>query len=773
MILKFAFVVVAVRDADRPGPHFHTEWFEALSKVVRQYWLDMSGGRVDCRFALHADVILSMSQAEKDKLSAADLISAVRAAAAGDANPFDADEHLIAIVDDPSSGGGVTSTDPIVAAVDIDAALVCHEMGHFFQHANGVDGTHADTWPFFLPLEYGDETCIMGVEGGKFSYLEPSLDLAGAPGHQEAGPAMCPPMTVRTGWLDEGNPAAVTDLTHSMPIDVQLDSWTGAPPPGHAGRPTVAIVDGHAPDADRIYLAYRSPRNRWDQAFPSLDGRPGTGMIVAYELLDNGATVQLNRCAASAGSWMRLGRAPLRVDVREGGALGPALIRVTEDPWRNWAELATPNGQPVRRVAAVARHDAIDLFVIADDGRVYTRPFRNGMWLNTWELLDGAAVTTTAGIAVASTAPDSMDLFVVGTDNDLRHHHYGPEGWHPDWPVVPGDGRLDQNSGLAAAVTGDHLTLFATAVDGRVISRRFPADPDGWQEMPWLPAAHRVAANTLADGIVQVHAVTEGANDMRLFSTVGTRGVWQGWFNHGVTPLDDRAAVASATVGTGRSYAVGAANPMFVRTFDKSHWVGGATTVDGITFGRDTSLAAVSREPRSVDVAAIDEHGKLWVISASPDPNFVPADKQTWKTYGARLTHSDIFVSALPLPLDGRRWLFNNQQVVPGPAEQFTIHELQDAGDGGGPKILVAVQSGANGKFVTAENGGGNALIARGDRVGHWEMFKMFRHPMNPNAKVFRALGGHCWRSQGDGGAMVDCRAIEPKGWEEFLVLPD
>lgn len=120
MIVTFAFVVVAVKDAERPGPRFSTEWFQALSQVVYQYWFDMSGGRVECRLALHADVVLRMSPEEKGKLSAADLIGAIRAAAAADANPFDADEHLIAIIDDPASSSGITSTDPIVAAVDID-----------------------------------------------------------------------------------------------------------------------------------------------------------------------------------------------------------------------------------------------------------------------------------------------------------------------------------------------------------------------------------------------------------------------------------------------------------------------------------------------------------------------------------------------------------------------------------------------------------------------------------------------------------------------------
>lgn len=770
MMLNFAFVVVSVAGAHRPGPPLIREWFDALAPIVRDYWRGMSGGRVQLFLSLHADVELPMNQDAKNALSAGELVNAIRAAAQNQGAPFDDDEHLIAIIDDDDSGAGTTATDPLVGAVYVDAAVVCHELGHFFQHLNKVNGTHADSQPGFQLVEYGDPTCIMGAEGAKYSYRDPTL--AAVPGHESTGPALCPPMTVRTGWLEEGNPGAVADLTHTLPVDVQLDTWIGAPPPDHPGRPWVAIVDDHAPDGDRLYLSLRSPQLRWDLGFPPAPGgAPGTGRVVAQEMLGSGATLLVKSCPSVTGASMRLGRAPLRVEVRDGSHES-VVLRVSADPWRTWTPLTTPGGQPVHRVAAVARLDAIDLFVIAHDGLVYTLPFRYGVW-QQWEHLPGAGFSLTAGIAAASTDPNTIDLFVVGTDNQIRRHHLGPAGWDEAWPIIAGE-NLDQHSGLAAASTGrDRVELFATSIDGRVVRTAVIAGAGGgWDALPPLPVAHAVAANTLADGVIQVHAVTEGANDQRLYSIESPHGSWgAGWFNHGQVPLADRAALAAVSPSSGRAFLIGADNPMFVRTFKNNTWPGTATVVDGLTLGPDSSLAAVSREPRSIEVAAIAADGTLHVISSSPDPNFVPANLQLIRSYQALMIHGGAFLSALPFGW-GPLTIWNTQQV-PGPAEHFVIHELEDASETIAGKLvtkkLIAVQA-VNGKFVTAESGGGSMLIARADKVGNWEKFKLFDHPQNSDFRVIQALGGHAWRADGDGGGLVDCRGLTPLGWEQIAV---
>lgn len=230
-LTKFVPVRVSVDGLPGPGPHVTDQWLTTAGEMIHDYWWDISGGREDVQWRLYPDVVLPSNQ---PAVGPAELILAVRDIAVKMGAPFQDDEHLIVIMDHPASNLGVTETDPLIAAKDVDVALICHEMGHFYQRLNHQPTGHADSFSPFRPLEYDDPTCIMGAEhsldgGGKYSFQDPGMAIAGSPGHDDVGPGMCPPMTAATGWLDEHDPLAVTDVTHSLPIDVQIDVWTGAP----------------------------------------------------------------------------------------------------------------------------------------------------------------------------------------------------------------------------------------------------------------------------------------------------------------------------------------------------------------------------------------------------------------------------------------------------------------------------------------------------------------------------------------------------------------
>jgi hypothetical protein len=264
-----------------PGPSFSSDWLAAAGRTIAQYWLDMSGGREAVQWFLHPLVQLPLGQAEKDALTQLELIQAVKEAAAADGLPFADDEHVILLMNDPSSSFGVTPTvEPIVAAKDLDPSMLMHEMGHAFQRLAGNPGGHASTPTPFSMVEYNDPTCVMGFEpnekgGGRWAFKDPMFDLTrlGMPTdstHSDVGPGMCPPMTARCGWLEEGNPAAVQNVTASLPAVRVLTPWIGAPPPGYAGTfPSVLTVDGHAPGGDRVYLSVfvscRDDNGLWPQ----------------------------------------------------------------------------------------------------------------------------------------------------------------------------------------------------------------------------------------------------------------------------------------------------------------------------------------------------------------------------------------------------------------------------------------------------------------------------------------------------------------------------
>ena len=182
----------------------------------------------------------------------------------------------------------------------------------------------------------------------------------------------------------------------------------------------------------------------------------------------------------------------------------------------------------------------------------------------------------------------------------------------------------------------------------------------------------------------------------------------------------------------------------------------------GPLFNPTAGIAAASTGPDSVDLFVVDRDNQV------RQHRFRNRDWDAdWPTIdGSELDHSSIerFVSAQP---DGG---IRADRLILGPWERFVIHELQDLSGGAGTAVLVAVQS-HTGLFLCAESGGGRELVANRSVVGNWEMFKMLPSPINPNKRVFQALGGHYWCADGGGDAGVDCTRINADAWESFLVV--
>lgn len=769
-LTKFVPVRVSVDGLPGPGPHVTDQWLTTAGEMIHDYWWDISGGREDVQWRLYPDVVLPSNQ---PAVGPAELILAVRDIAVKMGAPFQDDEHLIVIMDHPASNLGVTETDPLIAAKDVDVALICHEMGHFYQRLNHQPTGHADSFSPFRPLEYDDPTCIMGAEhsldgGGKYSFQDPGMAIAGSPGHDDVGPGMCPPMTAATGWLDEHDPLAVTDVTHSLPIDVQIDVWTGAPAAGRPGRSTVIVCDGMAPGGDRVYISLRSPATRWDAAMPPLDGLPqGAATIVAQEKLSNGGTALLAECPAVTGASMRLGRATLRVEVRDGGT-SSSVLQVGFEPWRKWGAL---KGPAASRVAAAARADLIDLAILGADGLPYTISCRNGIW-DQFVVRPGASFRPTAGIALVASSVASMDFFAVGIDNLVRRNHFGLTGWEAVWAVVDG-GNLDQDSSLAAcAMDPDKVELFASDRDGRVLQCTLRNGSAGsWSVLPPLPAAaHALSAETLSDRSIQVHAITDGVNDERMWSIAATDGSWESsWTNHGQVMLNSGSGIASASHRDGSAILVGAADPMLVRRYQTGHWVAGSSSVDGLPVsGFAGTIAAVSRNPTSMLIFAIGTDDVVHPILYSDDVNAAPGDRQALATYDVLISHveSGMLVKRQdfggPLP-HGMLWPIVEK---PGASERFTFRQIDTLVDADGEKALLIVQA-SGGEFLSVSGG---ILLANGTEVNSAELFMMW-NAAGGSGSVFKTFGGYYWSGDPSGRAWFTCDATIPGSSQRFAYL--
>lgn len=751
----FVFVIAWVSgDATRSGHTFTEAWLLACGDEVRRFWRDMSGFREEHTWSVHPPVEIDQPYADADALAAA-----VRVKAAADGAPFPKGAVLVVIQDWAAATGGQFGYDGQFAAAQLSASLLCHELGHYYQRRNHQPGGHASTFNGHVGLDYADPTCIMGSVG-TLAAQEPQLAHA-SPGHDLTGPAMCPAATVPIGWLDPHHPTATVAVPRQPAGPIQLARWPGVPAAGHTGAPVVAVAHAMAPGGADVYISLRSPRV-WDRGFRTLTPQGMQRQIVAQELARSGATFLLAQVPVQPGASMRLGRAPLRLDVRGGGD-AVAEIDVVADPWRLWSVLESPPLHRAARIAAVAREGEIDVFVVGLDGAVLQTRFTGHVWVSWRALTDPGAFDPRAGIAAASSTTNTIDLFVVGTgDHLVRRRRWIDDRWAPDWQVLTGGG-LGPRSALAATATAPgRIELFAGDAEGTVIHTTVTDAAASWRPLPPLPRAGSVAAVTLSGDTIQVSAVTEGPGDGRIWTIVGEPDQWPSpWEPHLDVGLAEDGGIAAARSTPGVSELVAAASPLAARSYAYGAWTGQPVRVPGQPPGTDNrTVAAVFRTPTTLDVFAVAD-GKIHRITRSFDPDVVQTDIQERVRYQARLVASGgrfVRVSDDPLTRD----LLIADEYLPTPATVFTISELAYYSSYG-IRTVVSIRA-HDGRYVMALDGGGEWLRVGATTLGQWEKFVL---TTSGGASTIMALGGHYWSAQG-GDSWLLCDRVAVGPWERF-----
>ncbi|GAA2374613.1 hypothetical protein Cme02nite_03800 [Catellatospora methionotrophica] len=81
--------------------------------------------------------------------------------------------HIAFVIDQHNASSGVKVSDRYthLGAQSLTPALIAHEMGHVYGAAHARSDAAAG------PDEYGDPFCVMGGEGAKFSFAEPTLAI--------------------------------------------------------------------------------------------------------------------------------------------------------------------------------------------------------------------------------------------------------------------------------------------------------------------------------------------------------------------------------------------------------------------------------------------------------------------------------------------------------------------------------------------------------------------------------------------------------------------
>lgn len=632
--MKLAVLPVFCNDVPRVTT-LTRDWLHRAIGHVAGFFFDQSGGREDFEFRVFDWVQLPLTSAEWNGLgfevghtAKAKVIDALGV----DLSPFD---HFAFIIDKADAQLAAVSpstpTHVLVGAQDCDPALLEHEFGHFFgaNHANlaGPDGM----------IEYGDNYCIMGGEGSKFSRDEPALYFQDANGNQvtgfaQTGPGMAAPALLACGWLNLGEHGVDIGprlCAHPWETTVELAPLRGAPPPGQAGVPVCAFADGVAPDR-RVLVQYRS-RDGWDAAMPQPPA-PANGWVEVHLSTGSGGgttSLQVAVLPASAGATAFVGDGAFRVTVAGVDAIrNTVILRVGRETWRPWF---VPRPEHVFNrlapVAAVAREpEHMDVFKVGLDGAVWSSWWHgDGQGWRPWfQIFPQTVFAQHAPITAIARRRDHIDLFTTGFDGAIwsAWWHDDATGWRPWFQIFPQTVFSQDRRTEAVAREPEHMDLFRIGFDGALWSAWWHGDNVGWR--PWFQIFPQTRFALNAD----VTAVAREPNHLDVFVVGNDGGVWSCWWhgdNVGWRPFF--RVPGHGGFDPGQRVAAVARRPDHLDLFcvdrqgivwsawwhaDATGWRPWFPLFPERRFPNTARVSAVAREPEHVDVFVTADNGVVW-----------------------------------------------------------------------------------------------------------------------------------------------------------------
>ncbi|MEU2240156.1 hypothetical protein ABZ572_12255 [Streptomyces sp. NPDC018338] len=344
--MRIGVLLLSVEDKPRQTT-FTVAWARKAVAEVAAFFHAQSGGRVSPTFEVKDWQEAPFTAAEWHALGTG------AAQAVADALGFSlaSYDHVVAVIDEPASDWGTTpGTTTFIAAKRFSPSLLCHELGHRFKAAdawaevNGVMTRYEDPW------------CVMGTLG--HMYTVPGLAGAGTAGLDQAGPGMCVPNLLRTGWLDPEAGGAVHDLTDSSGVFqpggvvVELTAQTGAPGAlTPSGTLAVKVAD--------VIVEYRVRRDGGaDRGLPN----PGR-WVVAHRCPTGDPLPELaDAFPAEVGTWKVLGEDNV-FDIFHAGPLQILVMAVNEEAGTVKLAFSRRPARPPDQQVGVGTSDGVLVFI--------------------------------------------------------------------------------------------------------------------------------------------------------------------------------------------------------------------------------------------------------------------------------------------------------------------------------------------------------------------------------------------------------------------------
>ena len=308
-------------------------------------------------------------------------------------------------------------------------------------------------------------------------------------------------------------------------------------------------------------------------------------------------------------------------------------------------------------------------------------------WVRGSRYVSWLPAAVPGSVTALSTRPGGTSLFVIAEDGQVWSRFFPdpdhPNQWSPWFALGPNE--FPAGSRVTAVSTGPGGTsLYVLGFDGQVWTRFFPDPQHRDQWSPWLPlgpnvfpAESSVTALSTVPGGTSLYAIAFDEQVWtRFFPDAEHPGEWSAWLPLGPNKYCSSAflsAVSTAEMNTGL-YVVGFDRQVWTRFFPDPQrpreWSGWFPLGPNV-FPAGSPVTALSTRPGGTSLFVIGFDGQVW-SRFFPDPSH-PNDWSSWFPLGPNVFPSGSRVDALSTGIgktslyvvgfDGRIW----SRFFPGP----------------------------------------------------------------------------------------------------------
>ncbi|MEU1289835.1 trypsin-like serine protease [Kitasatospora sp. NPDC005856] len=214
--------------------------------------------------------------------------------------------------------------------------------------------------------------------------------------------------------------------------------------------------------------------------------------------------------------------------------------------WSGWQEIPGGAGG-VQAITATARGNTVSLQVIGSDGGLHaaTGDYTTGNW-SGWTPVENNGIRA---ITSTTTADNVVRLYAIGDDRNVYTRTNTPDGVWTGWQAVPGGASGVQ--AITATARGNTVSLQVIGSDGGLHAATGDDTTGNWSGWTLVEnnGIRAITSTTTADNVVRLYAI---GDDRNVYTRTNTPdGVWTGWqaVPGGASGVQAITATTAATIG--------------------------------------------------------------------------------------------------------------------------------------------------------------------------------------------------------------------------------